>query len=70
MTGDDTLTVITSRHCTRAFQDRPVSRPELADVLRAAANAPSTRNTQMWQVAVTTGRARQELARELCEAFD
>jgi nitroreductase len=65
---DAFLSVITSRHCKRAFLDRPVPREILERVLRTAGHAPSPRNTQFWQVAVTTGEARVELSRRLHDA--
>jgi nitroreductase len=64
------LSVITSRHCKRAFLDRPVSRDVLERVLTAAAHAPSPRNTQFWQVAVIREEARDELSGRLCAAMD
>jgi nitroreductase len=67
---NDFLSIITARHCKRAFLDKPVPRDTLEAVLRAAAHAPSTRNNQPWKVAVLTGAAREELTRKLCEAFD
>jgi len=66
----DVFDVLRARHCKRAFLDRPVPREVLEEVLAAAANAPSTRNSQPWRVAVLTGAAREELARKLCDAFD
>jgi nitroreductase len=66
----DFLSVITARHCKRAFLDRPVSRDVLERVLTAAAHAPSPRNTQYWQVAVLMGEARVELSRRLRAASD
>ena len=39
-------------------------------MLRLAANAPSSRNTQPWQVTVLTGAAKNGLARRLTAAFD
>jgi nitroreductase len=66
----DFLSIITARHCKRAFLDRPVPREVLEDVLRAAAHAPSTRNGQPWSVAVLTGGARESLAQKLCDLFD
>jgi nitroreductase len=68
--GDDFLSIITDRHSKRAFLDRPVPRDLLERVLTAAGNAPSTRNTQFWQVAVLTGAARDELSSRLCAALD
>jgi nitroreductase len=59
------LSVITSRHCKRAFLDRPVPREILERVLTVAGQAPSPRNTQFWQVAVVAGEARAELSRRL-----
>lgn len=67
---DAFLSVITSRHCKRAFLDRPVPREILERVLSAAGHAPSPRNTQFWQVAVVTGEARTELSRRLRRAAD
>ncbi len=64
------LSVITARHCKRAFLDRPVPRGVLEEVLRAAAHAPSTRNGQPWAVAVLLGAARESLVQRLCELFD
>ncbi|HYU34375.1 MAG TPA: nitroreductase family protein [Thermoanaerobaculia bacterium] len=66
----DFLSIITARHCKRAFLDRPVPRAVLEDVLRAAAHAPSTRNGQPWAVAVLLGDAKEALARRLCALFD
>ena len=64
------LSVITSRHCKRAFLDKPVSRTVLEQVLTAAAHAPSPRNAQFWQVAVLMGEARAELSRLMAAAMD
>ncbi|MEU6609070.1 nitroreductase [Streptomyces shenzhenensis] len=66
----DGLSLITSRHCKRAFLDRAVPRDALADIFLAAGHAPSSRNTQMWQVTVVTGGALKTLVDALCEAFD
>lgn len=66
----DFLSIITARHCKRAFLPRPVPRATLEEVLRAAAHAPSTRNGEPWAVAVLLGEAKEALARRLCELFD
>jgi nitroreductase len=66
----DVLSVITARHCKRAYLDRPVPEAVLREVLAAAAHAPSTRNAQPWEVVVLSGAARQRLADRLCAAFD
>lgn len=62
--------VLSGRHCKRAFLVRSVPRDLLEDVLRASAHAPSTRNGQPWQVAVVTGQRKDALARRLCAEFD
>lgn len=64
------LSAITARHCKRAYLDRPVATALLREVLAAAGHAPSTRNTQLWQVAVVTGAALVRLAERLCADFD
>jgi nitroreductase len=66
----DVLSILTARHCKRAFLDRPVPRAVLEDVLSAAAHAPSTRNGQPWAVSVLLGEAREALVRRLCALFD
>jgi nitroreductase len=62
------LSIMTRRHCKRAFLDRPVPSEILARVLSAAGHAPSPRNTQFWQVAVLAGEARTEISRRLHDA--
>jgi len=64
------VSVMSSRHCKRAFQPRPVRRDLLEQILRAAANAPSSRNSQPWQVAVVSGARKDALAARLCAEFD
>jgi nitroreductase len=64
------MSVLSARHCKRAYLDRLVRRELLEQVLRAAAHAPSTRNGQPWQVAVVSGECRDALARRLCAEFD
>jgi nitroreductase len=65
---DAFLSIITARHCKRAFLDKQVPRDILERVLTAAAHAPSPRNTQFWQVVVLTGDARAELSRRMLAA--
>lgn len=62
--------IVSARHCKRAFLDKPVPPEILTDVLRSAAHAPSTRNGQPWQVAVVSGASRDALAERLCAEFD
>jgi nitroreductase len=64
------LSVIANRHCKRAFLDRQVPRQVLERVLSVAGNAPSPRNTQLWQVAVLQGETRDALSRRLCAVMD
>ena len=64
------LEIINNRHCQRAFTKDPVPRPLLEAILAAAAQAPSSKNTQPWQVAVVTGATRDRLATALCAAYD
>ncbi|MER6524046.1 nitroreductase [Streptomyces sp. NPDC001508] len=66
----DGLSLITARHCKRAFLDQVVPKDDLAEVFLAAGHAPSSRNTQMWQVTVVTGGTLKALVDALCEAFD
>ena len=64
------LSLIRARHCQRAFLDKPVSRALLAEILQAAAHAPSSKNTQPWQVSVLLGAKVSAFSEILCAAFD
>jgi nitroreductase len=64
------ISVLTARHSKRAFLDQPVPRELLARILAAAANAPSSRNGQPWQVAVVSGERKDALAKRLRAEFD
>lgn len=67
---NEILSLILSRHSKRAYLPTPVPRELLEAALRAAAHAPSARNSQPWRVAVLMGQSREALARKLCAAFD
>ncbi len=70
MNPADFLSLISRRHCQRAFRDEAVSRDILEAVLLAAGEAPSGKNTQPWKVTVVSGAARDGLSAALCAAFD
>lgn len=62
--------LLTARHSTRAFLDKPVAEKIIAELLNIARLAPSGANTQPWQVAVLTGDSKQRLTDALVNAFD
>jgi nitroreductase len=67
----DVYEAVDSRRAVRAFRRRPVPRPVLERVLRAAARAPSSGNLQPWRLVVAAGEPLAELkrratARALC----
>ncbi|MFZ3037874.1 MAG: nitroreductase [Rugosibacter sp.] len=62
--------VMYGRKSVRAFLPQAVPQEMIADILRAAARAPSGTNTQPWQVHVLTGKMRNRLVDEVCQAFD
>ncbi len=51
-----------ARKSTRAFLDTPVSREKIEKILSAARHAPSGTNAQPWQVAVVSGKKKDELS--------
>lgn len=57
------------RKSTRAFLDKPVSRELIEKVLSSARHAPSGTNAQPWQVAVVTGRKKDELTSGMEKLF-
>ncbi len=54
---------IESRRSFRAFKSTPIPEEILKRVLKAANRSPSYRNTQPWEVAVVSGKKRDELSR-------
>ena len=72
MTPDPTLAdhAITSRRSVRRFLPDAVPRPVIADILDAAARAPSGTNMQPWRGYVLTGAPRDELCAAVQTVFD
>lgn len=66
----DFFALMRRRHCQRAFLPTAVARETLAEILETAAQAPSSKNTQPWQVAVLLGAAVPRLSQQLCALFD
>lgn len=62
--------VIKARQSIRAFLDKPVPKTDIEAILDAARWAPSSTNTQPWQVAVLQGEQKQKLAATLQACFD
>ncbi len=61
-------TVIRSRKATRAFLTEEVQKSIVMEMLDIARTAPSTFNTQPWQVHVLTGKAKNALSEALVRA--
>ena len=60
---------LATRKSVRAFLAKPVSRDAVSRILDSARKAPSGVNTQPWQVAVVTGKKKQELQNMMESAF-
>jgi len=58
-----------SRKSTRAFLDTPISREKIKKILSAARHAPSGTNAQPWQVAVVSGKKKDELTAGMEKLF-
>ncbi len=54
---------IETRKSIRAFKSTPVSRETIERILKSAGNSPSQINTQPWEVAVVTGKKKEELSK-------
>ena len=61
----DLLEVIQTRMSTRAFKPTPIPREKIEKILQAAGKSPSYSNTRPWEVAVVTGKKRDELSKIL-----
>lgn len=64
------IDALENRKSTRAFLEKDVSREQIVRILKAAGHAPSGTNAQPWEVAVVTGKTREELTTALVEAFE
>ena len=61
---------IMTRRSVRSFSDRRIERGDLEIIARAACNAPSANNSQVWQFTVLNGRAKiAELAAAVAAAL-
>ena len=61
---------ITSRRSIRRFLPTPVPRPVIAEILDAAARAPSGTNMQPWRGYVLVGAEREKLCAAVQAVFD
>ncbi len=68
--GASVDTAMASRFSCRAYLQKPVSRELLADLLQAAARAPSGTNTQPWKTYVLQGASKDALVSQVCAAHD
>ena len=57
------------RKSVRAFLDKAVQEEKINTILTAASHAPSSVNTQPWQVAVVSGECKQKLQNRIEMAF-
>ena len=57
------------RKSVRAFLDKPVEKDQINKILDAARHSPSGVNTQPWQVAVVTGKAKKNLQEKIEASF-
>ena len=64
------LETIKNRHSKRAFLPQEIPNEIITEVLKCAAQAPSSRNTQPWKVAVIKGKTLKKLSALMCEKFD
>ena len=53
---------ITTRRSYRAFKTTPIPKETMDHILEAAGKSPSSTNTQPWEVAVVSGKKRDELS--------
>lgn len=62
-------TALLQRKSVRAFLDKPVDKSVVAHILSCASHAPSGKNTQPWQVAVTMGQTKELICQQLLNEF-
>lgn len=63
------IEALTQRKSVRAFLDKQIPKEKIVRILQAARHAPSGTNAQPWQVAVVTGKKKDELTQAMEAAF-
>ena len=66
----DVIEGIETRRSIRGFKDTPVPEETVNKILQAAANSPSYKNSQPWEVAVVCGKKRDDLSELLCDLVE
>lgn len=59
------LSAISNRRSIRKYQNKPVPKQLLQQILQAGRMAPSSKNRQPWKFIVVTGKAKQEMLIEM-----
>lgn len=62
-------TALLNRKSTRSFLDKDVPIETINSILNQAKTAPSGVNTQPWQVAVVTGKSKQNIQKKMEDTF-
>ena len=57
------ISAIHARRSIRKFQDRPLPKRDIEDILRCGICAPSSKNRQPWKYVVVQGNAKREMLR-------
>ena len=57
------ISAIHIRRSIRKFQEKPIPRQDIADILRCGISAPSSKNRQPWKYVVVQGGAKREMLR-------
>ncbi len=70
MNQRDALQVIAERRSIRRFQDRPIPKRLLEEVLAYTVMAPSAKNAQPWRMVVLEGDEASQLARMMQQRAD
>lgn len=60
---------ILQRHSTRAFKNCEVDKTTIQNIINIAKRAPSGVNIQPWQVAIVSGKTKDNLANKMTTAF-
>ena len=59
----DFETLVQTRRSVRGYQDKPVSREVIEEIIQVAKGAPSSMNTQPWHLYVVTGESLTKIRR-------
>ena len=60
------IQAINERRSIRKFQNKPIPKQDIVDILQSGIKAPSSKNRQPWNYIVVQGKAKEDMRYLFC----